>query len=597
MKNIKTQWDLNLIISKDKLEKFEQERNLVEQESYKFINKWKDRSDYLENAETLFEALEEYEKWEREIGPSGNEGFYYGLKLSLDQNDTDTKAKSNKLNDFGLKIINDIQFFELKLSKIPESNQKELLEDSKLKKYKHYLEGIFKFSKHILSEPEEKILNLKYKVSRSNWIQMLSALLSKQEREVLNDQGKLEKKNFSEITELLNNKDKKIRDKAADAFNDILKTYSEIAEHEINSVLENKKIEDEIRNYSRPDEGRHLGDDLESEVVDSVVSEVTKRFDIPKRYYALKAKLMGVDKLEYHERNVEYGEIDEKFEFNEAYEVVRKVFANLDPEFEAIYERLFTNGQVDVYPAKGKRSGAFCSSNMVTEPTYIMLNHNDTLNNVLTIAHEFGHAIHFEYSKANQHALDQDIPMCTAETASTFFEDFVLKEVTKTSTDELKLAINMMKLNDEISTIFRQIACYNFELELHQKFREIGYLSLEDLGSIFHKHMGSYMGDSVIQDENSKNWWIYWSHIRSHFYVYSYAFGLLVSKSLQNLVLDDKNTIEKIKDFFKAGSSKSPKQIFADMKIDITDSNFWSAGIDEIEKLLLETEVLAEKLK
>jgi oligoendopeptidase F len=176
-------------------------------------------------------------------------------------------------------------------------------------------------------------------------------------------------------------------------------------------------------------------------------------------------------------------------------------------------------------------------------------------------------------------------------------EDFVLREILRHSDDELRLAIMMTKLNDDVSTVFRQVACYNFETELHSEFRQKGYLSKEEIGKLFKKHMSSYMGDFVEQSEGSENWWVYWSHIRHFFYVYSYASGLLISKSLQSSVKNNPGFILKVKDFLSAGLSDSPRNIFMRLGIDISDREFWGNGLEEVESLLEETTSLARKLR
>jgi oligoendopeptidase F len=198
--------------------------------------------------------------------------------------------------------------------------------------------------------------------------------------------------------------------------------------------------------------------------------------------------------------------------------------------------------------------------------------------------------------KEKQDALNFGSPLSTAEVASTFMEDFVLQELLREADDESRLAVMVNKLNDDISTIFRQVACYRFEQELHQEFRQKGYLSKEELGSLFRKHMASYMGDFVEQSPGAENWWIYWGHIRYFFYVYSYASGLLISKSLQKSVKEDPGFIGKVKDFLSAGQSESPQNIFKRLGIDITGNAFWNRGLDEVERLLQETEALARRL-
>ena len=186
--------------------------------------------------------------------------------------------------------------------------------------------------------------------------------------------------------------------------------------------------------------------------------------------------------------------------------------------------------------------------------------------------------------------------MSTAEVASTFFEDFVFEHLLAEVDDQTRLSLLMSKLGDQISTIHRQVACYTFEQELHQSYREQGYLSSDEIGGIFQKHMSAYMGASVEKSKGSENWWVYWSHIRSYFYVYSYASGLLISQSLQAKVRENSEFITKVKNFLGAGMSASPKQIFADLGIDIADKRFWLQGLEEMEKLLAETEKLARKL-
>ena len=463
-------------------------------------------------------------------------------------------------------------------------------------KYRHFLERVFAESRFHLSEPEEKILNLKASTSYANWTKMTSGFLSKEERSIVAEDGIRKARSFSEIVGLMNDRHKPVRDAAAAAFNDILQKHVEVAEAELNSVLQNKKIDDELRGTSRPDQLRHLSDDIESEVVDTLIDSVSSRFSISSRYYALKAKLLKEKKLKYHERNVEYGEVAKKYPYRAAANLVHSVMNKLDSQFGRIFAGFIEHGQIDALPRKGKDSGAFCIHHLMTQPTYILLNHTGTLHDVLTIAHELGHGINNELIREKQHALDFGTPTSTAEVASTFMEDFVLEEILHTADDELRLAIMMQKLNDDVSSIFRQVACYRFEQELHREYRTRGYLSKEEIGALFSRHMEAYMGPAVEQSPGAGNWWVYWSHIRYFFYVYSYASGLLISKSLQAGVKNDPAYIDKVKGFLSAGLSDSPRNIFLKLAVDIADKEFWDRGLDQVEQLLNETEALAKKL-
>ena len=592
----KTIWNLSPLFKSDDDPEIETRRSEVNNESYKFINKWFKRNDYLEQEQALKEALDEYEALARNYGVAGHESLYLYLRQSTDQNNPELKAKVSKLDDFKVKIINDIQFFEMRISKVSAEMQKKFLNYPGLKQYNHFLENLFNKSKYLLSEDQEKVVNLKDKSAISNWVHMLSGFIDKEEREVLNNKGKREIKSFSSISNLLNNTSKNIRDTAAKAVNDIISKHIDVAEYELNSVLEYLKVEDELRNRDRPDLARLVSDNIEPEIIDSLIESVSSRNDISKRFYKLKAKLLGVKKLQYYEKNVPYGDIDKEISYKKTVDLIWNTFNNMDPEFSSIFKNIVENGQIDVLPKKGKRNGAFCMSMSQETPVYILLNFSNKLSDSLTLAHEMGHAINDTLIRRSQHALYRDVYLATAEVASTFCEDFVLNRFSKGADKETQLALKMMKLNDDVSTIHRQIACYIFEQEIHKNYREKGYLAKEQIGVVFRNHMKAYLGDYVELTEESDNWWVPWSHIRMYFYVYSYASGLLISKYMQNAVRRDTNFIIKVKEFLSAGLSDSPKNIVMKLGIDITKKDFWNTGLDEVEQLLGEAETLAKQL-
>ena len=215
----------------------------------------------------------------------------------------------------------------------------------------------------------------------------------------------------------------------------------------------------------------------------------------------------------------------------------------------------------------------------------------------MTIAHECGHALNGELMRLRENALNYGGSMATAEVASIFMEGFVFDELVANATDEEKLALMMQKLNDEISSIHRQIAGHNFQLEVHAEFRKQGYLPHTEIGRIFAKHMKSYMGPAVSQDKGSENWWVYWSHFRRYFYNFQYADGLLIAKYLQHKLKEDSTYITQIKEFLSIGSSMSFEDIFKSIGIDVTKKTFWEEGLNETSELLAETKALAKKLK
>ncbi len=594
--NIKTSWDLSGLLSGDNDPIIEQTKEAIANRNKAFVAKWKDRTDYLEDPAVLKEALDEFEVMESEGVTGGKVGYYFWLRRALDQEATDLKALANKMDEFGVKQANDLSFFMHRISKIAVDKQDLFLNSPELVSYKHLLESSFKDAKYLLSEEEEKILNLMMKPAYSNWVEMTEEFLSREEAVVLDEDGKETKKVFSELSSLMSNKNKQVRDSAASAFNVILQKYVDVAERELNSVLEVHKTVDDLRKITRPDFLTLLGDDIEPEVVDALLESVEKSYDISARFYELKAKFLGQEKLEYHERNVEIGDNSETIPFEKGLEIVSDSFKKLDTSFLDIFETFLKEGRIDVYPNKGKENGGFCVDVAKALPTFVLLNYTGRIQDVTTLAHEMGHAINDTLIKTKQNSLNCGTSVATAEVASTFMEDFSLMELSKEMSEETRLNLNMLKINDDISSIVRQVACYKFEQALHTAYREKGYLSKEEIGALFSKHMHAYMGDFVEQTTGCENWWVYWMHIRRFFYVYSYASGLLISKSLQNMVRQNPKDIEKVKEFLSAGTSESPRATFLKMGIDIADKSFWDKGLNEISALLDETWALAKKL-
>jgi len=590
-------WDFSPLFSGDEDPAIEESQKESLKESYKFINKWKDRADYLERPKALKQALDEYNKWLEKTGSNSKVIYYFHLRTEQEEDNLDLRAKFNKAHQVAIQIENDIQFFTMRLSKIPEAKQQEFLASSLLKNYHKFLKALFLQAKYLLSESEEKIINLYSKTSYSNWVKMTSALLSEEEAEVLISPTKKEKKSFSELMTLMSNPEEKVRKSAFQAFNQIVGKYKKVAGEELNSVLEYKKTGDDLRKSSRPDYLRHLHDDIETEVVDAMLEAVESSFKLSQKFYSFKKKILGLKKFHYYERNlgIEFGK-KKTYDFEEGVKLVDRVLGRLDGQMQEIFRDFVNKKQLDVFPRKGKTSGAFCSHQSKPLPTYILLNHTGELRDVTTLAHEVGHGLNNELIKQKQPEIYFETKVSTAEVASTFVEDFVLEELLRTADDKQKLTLLMAKLDDEVATIFRQTAAYRFEQELHERFRQEGYLPHNKIGEIFAKWMKAYTGEEIIYPEGTENWWVYWSHFRNFFYVYSYASGLLISKALQAKVRENPEFISKVKEFLSTGTSDSPKNIFSKLGIDISDKNFWQGGIKEFERNLEELVTLARKL-
>lgn len=597
-----TSWDLTLLFKNEEPTKIDQLLNDITSKWQVFIDRWENSSEYLSSSSVLKKALDEYEFLFSTIGLDGGLSYYFELKESLDQGNPQIKAHINKIDEFTSNLYTKIQFFTHRISKIDPKIQDIFLKAKELKNYKHYLFRLFQESKHILTEDQEKVLTLVSKPATYNWRQMVESFVANDEEKVLTEEGTIEKVPTSKIGAMIDTRNTNVRESAAKALYKISKRWAPVAENEINSLLEYKKTIDNLRGFNRPDSSRHLADDIDSEVVDAMVESVVNKYDIVKDYFKFKASVLGKKKLKAHEALLGIEYLDNsintsnirKYSLEEAVKLVGNVFENLDSEFKTIFTKFFEEGRVDSYPKKGKINGAFCASVHKNQPIYILLNFTGKMQDCLTLAHEMGHGINDELMKI-QNELNYGTVLSTAEVASTFMEDFVWQDLINGVDEEQRFVLMMQKIEDDIGTIFMQVACYSFEKSLHTEFREKGYLSKEDISKIFLDSFRPLFGKYV--DFNKTGFkWVTWTHIRTFFYVYSYASGLLISKSLQNSVKLDKNYINQVKKFLSAGTSKSPKDIFMELGIDITKPDFWSKGLKEIESLIGETKLLAIKL-
>ena len=268
--------------------------------------------------------------------------------------------------------------------------------------------------------------------------------------------------------------------------------------------------------------------------------------------------------------------------FEKAVTIVRETFGSLKPEYADIFDRLLANGQVDVRPKKGKSGGAFCASGVIV-PTYILLNHIDDFESLKTLAHEMGHAIHAERSKI-QRPFYQGNPISTAETASTFFETAALHRIIETLPAEERIVALHDMVQDNIATVFRQVACFRFEEQLHKEVRENGYVPKERIAALMNAQMGAYLGPSVELEREDGYFFVQWSHIRRFFYVYAYAYGQLISKAFHQELEKDSRFIEKIDRFLSSGESKSPYDIFKSCGLDTKKPVHLSGGPCEYRK-------------
>jgi len=570
----KTTWNLGLLYKNENDPEIEKDLKKIENLCAAFEKKYR-KFDYISSTEKMAKALKDYENMSKKIEGS-KPLWYFGLRTKLNSGDELSSASETKLSQRITNASNKIAFFGLNIAKIAKKDQKKFLKDEKLKAYKYFLEKIFEHAKFNLSEGEEQVIDLLSETSYSMWIDGVQKLLGEQ---TIIYKG--EKIPFTKANSMLSDLPKNERREVYSKINEVSKSVAHFAEAEINAVYNYKKVLDERRKYAKPYSSTILAYENDEKTVEMLVNLVTKYFFVSKRFYKLHAKLLKEEKITYADRSATIGKIKKDFDFDSSVSIVRDSFNKIDKKYGDILNKFLENGQIDVYPKKGKSGGAFCSGNGDL-PTFVLLNHTDDVNSVETLAHEMGHAIHTELSKS-QSIFYKDYTISVAEVASTFFEQVVSNELENHLSKDEQIIFLHNKIKGDVQTIFRQIACFNFELELHQKIREKGQLAKKEIAILMNKHMKAYLGDTVEIKEDDGYFFVQWPHIRNFFYVYSYAYGQIISRALFENWKKDKSYAKKIEQFLSSGSSMSPENIFKKIGIDTSDKTFFETGLKSIE--------------
>jgi oligoendopeptidase F len=572
---IKTQWNLGLLYKSDKDPQIEKDLQDIENTYISFEKKYKNKA-FTASPVILARAIKDYEKLVEKTGGS-KPWWYFALKGDLDSNDTKAAANSTKFDQRLAMASNRIKFFRMEIAKIPVNKHQQFLKHPALKNYSYFIERIFIVARYYLTLGEEQLEDLLSQPSYSMWVDATQKLLNQQ---VVKHKGK-----EMPIVEAMNKESflpKLERRKLHIEIYKVLRSISQAAEAEINAIYNYKKVMDERRGFAQPYSATLIGNENDEKSIEAFIALVTKNFHIAQRFYKIHAKLLGDKKVTMADRNASVGEISTKFDFPTSVEMLRTSLENFDPEFKNIFDEYLQNGQIDVYPKKGKKGGAYCWG-MGKLPIFVLLNHVNEVRSLEVLAHEMGHAIHGEMS-ATQPVLYDGHTFATAEVASTFFETVIGDEIEKKLSKKEQIIHLHSKLSGDMASIFRQIACFNFENELHNRIRNDGQLSKEDIAKLMNKHIKSYVGPAVEVTEDDGYIFVSWSHIRRFFYVYTYAYGQLISRALYENWKEDKTYAAKIKQFLKAGKSMTPEDIFKSIGIDTSKMSFFEAGLKGIEK-------------
>ncbi|MFI4990645.1 MAG: M3 family oligoendopeptidase [Solirubrobacterales bacterium] len=521
----------------------------------------------------------------------GRAAAYASLRFSTDTADPAIGALLQLAQERGTAIETTLLFFELEWAELDDDRAEQLLSGEGLDFCAHYLRNVRRYREHLLSEPEEKILSEKSLTGAGAWTRLFEELTSAIEVQLPEQKVALDV-----ALSRLALADRETRRTAAEAVTEALAPGLRTRAFLFNTLLADKGIDDRLRRYPHWLAARNLANEASDESVQALIEAVRARNEIPRRWYRLKARLLGLERLADYDRMASVTADEASFPFARAREIVLDCYSSFSPELGEVAGAFFSEQRIDAPVRPAKRGGAFCASAVPSVEPYVLLNYTSQRRDVLTLAHELGHGVHFALA-ARQGIFHQSTPLTLAETASVFGETIVFERLlAEDSSPASRLALLAENLEDTIATVFRQVAMNRFEDLVHTARRGEGELSVERFGELWAESQHELLGDSVEVTEGYRSWWSYIPHfIGSPGYVYAYAYGQLLALSVyERYEQEGAALVPQYLELLAAGGSKSPEELGRIVGIDLADPGFWDAGLELVERQLTQAEQAAE---
>jgi len=521
----------------------------------------------------------------------GRAAGYAALRFSTDTAEPANGALLQLAQERGTAIETTLLFFDLEWAALEDERAEQMLSGDGLEPFAHHLRNIRRYREHLLSEPEEKILSEKSLTGAGAWTRLFEELTSAIEVRLPEETVVLDV-----ALSRLALSDRETRRTAAEAVTEALAPGLRTRAFLFNTLLADKGIDDRLRRYPHWLAARNLANEASDESVQALIEAVRARNEIPRRWYRLKAKLLGLERLADYDRMASVTEDQASFPFAQARQIVLDCYSSFSPELGQVAGAFFSEQRIDAPVRPAKRGGAFCASVVPSVKPYVLLNYTSQRRDVLTLAHELGHGVHFALA-ARQGIFHQTTPLTLAETASVFGETIVFERLLAEDTSPAsRLALLAENLEDTIATVFRQVAMNRFEDLVHTARREEGELSVERFGELWAESQQELLGDSVEVTDGYRSWWSYIPHfIGSPGYVYAYAYGQLLALSVyERYEQEGAALVPQYLELLAAGGSKSPEELGRIVGIDLADPGFWDAGLELVERQLTQAEEAAE---
>jgi oligoendopeptidase F len=605
-----TAWDLKKLLDGEGSEGVERRLQEALTRAKAFAERYAGRLAELDRS-GLREAMLELAEIHELVGRAGS---YAALDFSTDTADPARGALMQLTQERGTEIETTLLFFELEWAALPDERVRELLGDGggddgggegadgarngagpnevDLDFCRHHLLSARRYREHLLTEPEEKILAEKSLTGASAWMRLFEELTSAIEVGLPDEEPVALDVALSRLAL----PDRALRRTTAEAVTAALEPGLRTRAFLFNTLLVDKSTDDRLRRYPSWLASRNLSNEASDESVAALVQAVRGRYEIARRWYRLKARLLGVDRLADYDRMAAVSEDEATYTFAQGREIVLDCYSSFSPELGELARGFFDGDYIDAPVRPGKRGGAFCASAVPAVHPYVLLNWTARRRDVLTLAHELGHGVHFALA-ARQGIFHQGTPLTLAETASVFAETIVFgRLLAEDSAPASRLALLAENVEGAIATVFRQIAMNRFEDLVHTARREEGELSVERFGELWAESQAEMLGDSVQITDGYRSWWSYIPHfIGSPGYVYAYAYGQLLALSVyERYEQRGAEFVPQYLELLAAGGSKTPEELGRIVDVDLADPGFWDAGLDLLERRMQEAEAAAQ---
>ena len=526
----------------------------------------------------------------------GRAGSYAMLRFAVDTADPANGALLARVQERGTGVETKLLFFELEWAALDDERVDELLSDDGLKTTRHHLRTLRRYRPHLLSEPEEKVMTEKALTGSDAWTRLFSELTSAIRVELpdANEEVALD----VALSRLVS-PDRDVRRTTAEAVTAALEPGLRTRAYVFNTLLQDKAVNDRLRSYPNWLASRNLANEATDESVQALLEAVRSNYELPRRWYRLKAELLGLDRLADYDRMAAVADEEVTVDWPEASDLVLSTFHEFSPVLGSLAQRFFDERWIDAPVRPNKRGGAFCAYTTPSVHPFVMLNYTGRRRDVLVLAHELGHGLHAGLAMPRG-PLEQHTPLTVSETASVFGETLVFRRLLDAAdTPRSRLALLAENIEGSIATVFRQTAMNGFEGLVHTARRTEGELSVERFGELWHESQAEMLGDAVEITDGYRLWWSYVPHfIGTPGYVYAYAYGQLLALSVYRRYLEEgEDFVPRYVELLSAGGSRSPEELAAIAGLDLEDPSFWAQGLELVRDQLDAAEAAAAEVR